>query len=229
MHPTRIQVRATTGPATTPSLEDELVAAGPAVAADPGRAPAAVRRWLRTLWAVGAWLRGRHDAVADATSPAPPAPESPTWTRPAALPAPYRVSLEHWADALAAGGTALQGPLGLDRLHAQPSGVVLVRVTAHPLGDPAADVGGVVGDLARLQWYVEAAGHPAGTLQRLAAAFTTGYRGLPPDARLDESALRRAVALRVGHRAGEPAPPPGGDDDAAPVRALVERAWLLED
>ncbi|HEY1133612.1 MAG TPA: hypothetical protein VGE77_03490 [Nocardioides sp.] len=207
-------VRLLQGPLTGDSLEDEIARALASPA--PVDLDRAVAGWLRTLWAVGAWLREQHAVSYDDGEP-------PTWHQPPWVPAPHRSSLATWSRLLARGGTRLHGPLGLDHIHRTPSGTVDVVAPERRTGHPAADVGGVVADLLRLE--TEVAPPRAAHLGRLVTAFTASYCGLPPTSRVDEVALRRAIALRSVHRSGDDAP----DATRTRIRALVEQSWLTVD
>lgn len=217
MPPDRPLVRPARGPARAASLEVEIARTLAAGSRD--EVERSLQPWLGTLWSVGAWLREQH-AVPLPGAPGGPGP-APTWRLPPWLPAPHRSSLATWGRLLARGDVRLHGPLGLDRLHRVGPDLVEVDVTPGS-GDPAADVGGVVADLLRLEGRSRAAGD---AVPRLVAAFTTSYCGLPPSRHLDELALRRAIALRDADRAAVDATPGARDR----LRALVEQSWLRVD
>ncbi|WP_028474164.1 hypothetical protein [Nocardioides alkalitolerans] len=203
------------------SLEDDLLA---------GRDPHLL---LRAVWAAGHWLRSHHG---DTVRP-PAAPWAPyRWRTDIGLPAAHRHSLVQWSDILAADdgrAVPLVGPLGLDRLHLLDDDTLLVAPgpgEPPPVGHPAVDLGGVLGDL---QWLRRSTDHGRAddgrrglrVPERLAAALLTSYGGLPVDRTVDGLALARASALRVCDRVARGAVPVDGVDDVALVRALVERAW----
>ncbi|MFW6772898.1 hypothetical protein ACOACO_01345 [Nocardioides sp. CPCC 205120] len=213
-------VRLASGSVPTETLEAEI--ARTLVEAPPDEVGRSFGQWLGALWAVGEWLREQHAGPPTGTSTGTSTGTAPTWRRPAWLPAPHRSSLETWGGLMARGEARLHGPLGLDRIR-RPAPDLVEIDPGGGSGDPAADVGGVVADLLRLQWLGGRAG--ADRIPRLVVAFTTSYCGLPATGRLDEVALRRAIALRSAHRAGA--------DDAeasrARLRALVEQSWLRVD
>lgn len=217
MEPRRPRVRLTQGPVTATSLEAEIAQTLDAVAPQSdAEIDRTFEQWLNALWSVGEWLREEH---------AEPAIDgaAPTWRQPLWLPAPHRSSLETWGRLLARGNAPLHGPLGLDRIHRTANDVVEVVADERHSGDPAADVGGVVADLLRLEWQFEHAS--TNRLARLVTAFTTSYCGLPPTAPLSEAGLRRTIALRSVHRSRDDAP----KATRARLRALIEQSWLPVD